>query len=58
MAQQDFLEEGVLEILADSMTLDGRRLEELLLKHLYMTQTGKHISLGRARVSIEWLEEG
>ena len=58
MVQKDFVEEGALELLPDSVILDGKRLEELLMKHLYITQTGKRIRLGRARISIEWLEEG
>ena len=58
MAQQDFVEEGALELLPDSVILDGQRLEELLMEHLHITQTGKRIRLGRARITIEWLEEG
>jgi hypothetical protein len=58
VVQKDFVEEGALELLPDSVILDGKRLEELLMKHLYITQTGKRIRLGRARISIEWLEEG
>ena len=58
MAQQDFVEEGALEVLPDSVILDGKRLEELLMEQLHITQTGKRIRLGRARISIEWLEEG
>ena len=58
MAQQDFVEEGALEVLPDSVILDGKRLEELLMEHLHITQSGKRIRLGRARITIEWLEEG
>lgn len=58
MVQKDFVEEGALELLPDSVILDGKRLEVLLMKHLYITQTGKRIRLGRARIRIEWLEEG
>jgi hypothetical protein len=58
VVQKDFVEEGALELLPDSVILDGKRLEELLMKHLYITQTGKRVRLGRARISIEWLEEG
>ena len=58
MHQQDFVEEGALELLPDSVILDGNRLEELLLKHLHITQTGKRIRLGHARITIEWLEQG
>jgi hypothetical protein len=58
LAQQDFVEEGALELLPDSVILDGQRLEELLMEHLHITQTGKRIRLGRARITIEWLEEG
>ena len=58
MAQQDFVEEGALELLPDSVLLDGKRLEELLMEHLHITQTGKRIRLGRALITIEWLEEG
>ena len=58
MAQQDFVEAGALEVLPDSVILDGKRLEELLMEHLHITQTGKRIRLGRARITIEWLEEG
>jgi hypothetical protein len=56
--QQDFVEEGALELLPDSVILDGNRLEELLLKHLHITQTGKRIHLGHPGVTIEWLEQG
>jgi hypothetical protein len=56
--QQDFVEEGALELLPDSVILDGNRLEVVLMKHLHITQTGKRIRLGRARITIEWLEEG
>ena len=58
VAQNDFVEEGSLELLPDSVIVDGKRLEELLMLHLHITQTGKRIRLGRARISIEWLEEG
>jgi hypothetical protein len=58
LAQQDFVEAGALEVLPDSVILDGKRLEELLMEHLHITQTGKRIRLGRARITIEWLEEG
>lgn len=58
MQQQDFVEEGALELLPDSVILDGKRLEVVLMKHLHITQTGKRIRLGRARITIEWLEEG
>jgi hypothetical protein len=58
LAQQDFVEEGALEVLPDSVILDGKRLEELLMEHLHITQSGKRIRLGRARITIEWLEEG
>lgn len=56
--QHDFVEEGALELLPDSVILDGKRLDELLLEHLHVTQTGKRIRLGHARVTIEWLEQG
>jgi hypothetical protein len=55
---QDFVEEGALEVVTDSVIFDGKRLEELLMEHLHITQTGKRIRLGRARITIEWLEEG
>jgi len=55
---QDFVGEGGLEILPNSVTLDGERLEDLLMKHLHIQHSGKRIRLGRARISIEWLEEG
>ena len=58
MPQTDFVEEGALELLPDSVILDGKCLEELLMEHLHITQTGKRIRLGRARITIEWLEEG
>lgn len=58
MQQQDFVEEGALELLPDSVILDGERLEVVLMKHLHLTQTGKRIRLGRARITIEWLEQG
>lgn len=58
MAGTDFVEEGAFELLPDSVVLDGKRLEELLMNHLRITEAGKRIRLGRARVSIEWLEEG
>jgi hypothetical protein len=58
VTQTDFVEEGSLELLPDSVIVDGKRLEELLMLHLHITQTGKRIRLGRARISIEWLEEG
>ena len=58
VAQTDFVEEGPFELLPDSVVLDGQRLEELLMKHLRITQAGKSIRLGRARITIEWLEEG
>jgi hypothetical protein len=58
VAQNDFVEEGSLELLPDSVILDGKRLEELLMKHLHITQRGKRVRLGLARISIEWLEEG
>jgi hypothetical protein len=58
VAQNDFVEEGSLELLPDSVILDGKRLEELLMEHLHITQTGKRIRLGLARITIEWLEEG
>ncbi len=58
MAMQDFVEEGALEVVTDSVIFDGKRLEELLMEHLHITQTGKRIRLGRARITIEWLEEG
>ena len=58
MTQTDFVEEGSLELLPDSVIVDGKRLEELLMLHLHITQTGKRIRLGRARINIEWLEEG
>ena len=58
VAQNDFVEEGSLELLPDSVIVDGQRIEELLVKHLHITQSGKRIRLGRARISIEWLEEG
>jgi len=57
-AQNGFVEEGSLELLPDSLIVDGKRLEELLVEHLHITQSGKRIGLGRARISIEWLEEG
>jgi hypothetical protein len=40
------------------VVLDGKRLEEVLMEHLHITEAGKCIRLGRARISIEWLEEG
>ena len=58
MAHQDLVEAGTLEVLPDSVILDGKRLEELLMEQLHITQTGKRIRLGRARITIEWLEEG
>jgi hypothetical protein len=57
VAQKDFMKEGALELLPDSVVLDGNRLEELLMQHLYIAPTGKRIRLGRARISIEWLED-
>ena len=54
----DFVEEGELELLSDSVTLDGEHLKDLLMKHLHIQESGKRIRLGRARISIEWLEEG
>jgi hypothetical protein len=56
--RQDFVEEGALEILPDSVLLDGKRLDGLLKKHLHIQEAGKRIRLGHARISIEWLEEG
>ena len=47
-----------MELLPDSVILDGKRLEELLMKHLHITQSGKRIRLSLTRISIEWLEEG
>jgi hypothetical protein len=58
VAQNDFVEEGTLELLPDSVVLGGKRLEELLMKHLYIASTGKRIRLGHARIRIEWLEDG
>jgi len=58
VAQKDFVVEGALELLPDSVVPKGDRLEELLMKHLYIAPTGKRIRLGRARISIEWLEDG
>jgi hypothetical protein len=58
VTQTDFVEEGSSELLPDSVIVDGKRLEELLMRHLHITQTGKRIRLGRACISIEWLEEG
>ncbi len=58
MAQNAFVEEGALELLPGSVVLEGNRLEELLMKHLHIVETGKRIRLGRARISIEWLEDG
>jgi hypothetical protein len=58
LAHQDLVEAGTLEVLPDSVILDGKRLEELLMEQLHITQTGKRIRLGRARITIEWLEEG
>jgi hypothetical protein len=56
--QHDFVEEGTLELLPDSVLLDGKHLDDLLKKHLHIQEAGKRIRLGRARISIEWLEEG
>ena len=47
-----------MELLPDSVIVGGKRLEELLMEHLHITQTGKRIRLGLARITIEWLEEG
>ena len=58
MAQKDFVKEGALELLPDSVVLDGNPLEELLMQHLYIAPTDKRIRLGCARISIEWLEDG
>lgn len=58
MAKTDFVEEGSFELLPDSVVLDGQRLEDLLMKHLRITQAGKSIRLGHARITIEWLEGG
>ena len=58
MVQKDFVEEGALELLPDSVVVDGKRLEELLMEHLHITQSGKRIRLGRARITIEWLDDG
>lgn len=59
LTEQDFVEEGLLELLPNSVVLDGKRLEEVLMEHLHITEAGKcRIRLGRARISIEWLEEG
>ena len=58
VAQTDFVEEGALELLPDSVILDGKRLEELLMEHLHITQTGKRIRLSGARITIEWLDDG
>jgi hypothetical protein len=55
--ETDFVEEGAMELLPDSVLLDGTRLEEVLMKHLHITESGKRIRLGRARISVEWLEE-
>jgi hypothetical protein len=54
----DFVVDGEMELLADSVTLDGKPLKDLLMKHLHIRESGKRIRLGRARVSIVWLEEG
>ena len=58
MQQQDFVEEGALELLPDSVLLVGKRLEDLLTKHLHIQKSGKRIRLGHARISVEWLDEG
>ena len=47
-----------MELLPHSVVLEGKRLEEVLMEHLHITEAGKCIRLGRARISIEWLEEG
>jgi hypothetical protein len=58
MSKKDFVADGFLEILPDSVALNGERLEDLLRKHLHMMDTGKRIRLAHVRLSIEWLEEG
>lgn len=58
LSKQDFAQEGSLELLPHSVVLDGKRLEEVLMEHLHITEAGKCIRLGRARISIEWLEKG
>jgi hypothetical protein len=58
LSKQDFAEEGYLELLPHSVVFDGKRLEEVLMEHLRITEAGKCIRLGRARITIEWLEEG
>ena len=58
MAKNDFVEEGALELRPDSVILDGKRLEELLMQHLHITNSGKRIRLGRVRISVECVEEG
>jgi hypothetical protein len=52
----DFVEEGELELLSDSVILNGERLKDLLMKHLHIQESGKRIRLGCARISIEWLD--
>jgi hypothetical protein len=44
--EKDFVEEGSLEILPDSVALNGEGLEDLLRKHLHIMDTGKQIRLG------------
>jgi hypothetical protein len=56
--EKDFVEEGSLEILPDSVALNGKRMEEMLRKYLHIMDVGNRIRLGHVRLSIEWLEEG
>jgi hypothetical protein len=52
----DFVVEGELDLFSDSVILKGERLKDLLMKHLHIQESGKRIRLGRARISIEWLD--
>jgi hypothetical protein len=57
--REGFVLEGGLEVRPDSTFLDDERLGDLLMKRLHKTSVaGKNVRLGRARLSIEWLEEG
>ena len=58
LSKQDFAEEGYLELLPHSVVFEGKRLEDVLMEHLRITETGKRLRLGRTRITIEWLEEG
>jgi hypothetical protein len=52
----DFVVEGELDLFSNSVILNGERLKDLLMKHLHIQESGKRIRLGRARISIEWLD--